>query len=154
MIPRCFLADQLPFCSLFIKHGNYGFGEAEIVALWQLRVLRFRLFVDGMSESASFQSVRKSLCAANARTRAASASTHLDVRDRNAFARAKPKCAIVPVQQFQTMPPWSIFAITRNLAPNESETLPRLPILSDSVIAFGIGAFLPGSIPTELSGPT
>jgi len=61
----------------------------------------------GMSESASFQSVRKSLYAASARTRAASASAPCEVLDRKAFARATPRCANAPVQQFQTMPPWS-----------------------------------------------
>ena len=58
----------------------------------------------GMSESASFQSVRKSFYAASARTRAASVSTPCADLARSAFARARPRCASAPVQQFQTMP--------------------------------------------------
>src|ERR1700722_20057628 len=61
----------------------------------------------GISESASFQRVRKSLYAANARPRAASASAPCEVRDCKAFARATPRCANAPVQQFQTIPLWS-----------------------------------------------
>src|SRR5208282_5793636 len=62
----------------------------------------------GMSASASFQRVRKSLYAASARTRAASASAPCEVLACKALARATPKCANAPVQQFQTMPLWSI----------------------------------------------
>jgi hypothetical protein len=57
-----------------------------------------------MSESASFQSVRNSLYAASARTRAASASACCNVFDCKARARATPKCAKAPVQQFPTRP--------------------------------------------------
>src|SRR4029077_4512283 len=62
----------------------------------------------GVSGSASFQRVRKSLYAASARTRAASASAPCEVLDCKALARATPRCANAPVQQFQMMPLWSI----------------------------------------------
>jgi len=65
-------------------------------------------FKMGMSGSASFQRVRKSLYAASARTRAASASAACEVFACKAFARATPRCANAPVQQFQTMPLWSM----------------------------------------------
>ncbi len=45
--------------------------------------------------------------AATARTRAASASAPREVLACKALARATPKCANAPVQQFQTMPLWS-----------------------------------------------
>ena len=62
----------------------------------------------GMSGSASFQRTRKSLYAANARTRAASESAPCEFLACNAFARATPRRANAPVQQFQTTPSWSI----------------------------------------------
>ena len=61
-------------------------------------------FKRGMSGSASFQRVRKSLYAASARSRVLSASAPCEVFACKAFARATPRCANAPVQQFQTMP--------------------------------------------------
>src|SRR5208282_2528619 len=61
----------------------------------------------GTSGSASFQRVRKSLYAARARTRAAPASVPWDVFVCIALARATPRCAKAPVQQFHTVPLWS-----------------------------------------------
>jgi hypothetical protein len=58
----------------------------------------------GMLGSASFHSVRKSLSAASARMRVALASAPCEVLASKAFARATPKCANAPVQQFQTIP--------------------------------------------------
>jgi hypothetical protein len=64
----------------------------------------FRMGMSGSgsgSGSASFQSLRKSWSAASARTRAASASAPCEVLACKAWARAKPRCASAPVQQFQ-----------------------------------------------------
>src|ERR1700677_175688 len=61
-------------------------------------------FRTGMSEAASFPRVRKSIYAASALTRAASASAPVEFFASSAFARAFPRCASAPVQQFQTMP--------------------------------------------------
>ena len=71
---------------------------------FQPRTLRPGLLQVGMSGSAFFQRVRKSLQAA--RTRAASASAPREVFAFKALARATPGCAHAPVQQFQTMPLW------------------------------------------------
>jgi hypothetical protein len=61
-----------------------------------------------MSESASFQSAGKSSYAASDRTRAASIPAACEVLASKPFARAAPKCANAPIQQFQTMPLWLI----------------------------------------------
>ena len=58
----------------------------------------------GMSESAFSQSLKKSLYAVSALTRPALASAPREVLVCRAFARATPRCANAPVQQFQTMP--------------------------------------------------
>ena len=71
---------------------------------WNLAYSIFACFRIGMSASASFQSVRKSLYAANALTRAASSSAPPEVLACKALARARPRCAKAPVQQFPTMP--------------------------------------------------
>ena len=83
--------------------GYISFAYSDFASVWI-----------GMSASASFQRVRKSLYAASALTRAASASALVEFFACNAFARATPSRASAPVQQFQTMPLWS--RIFRNSA--------------------------------------
>jgi hypothetical protein len=60
-----------------------------------------------MPGSASFHSARKSLYAASALTRAASASAPCEVFACKAYARAKPRCASAPIGSFPATPGWS-----------------------------------------------
>src|ERR1019366_227025 len=101
---------------LFISYSRRDDKQGQVRALKEQIEADYRSFAYsalacfrmGMSGSASFQSVRKSLWAASARTRAASASAPCEVLDCRALARATPRCAKAPVQQFQTMPLWSM----------------------------------------------
>jgi hypothetical protein len=102
-----FEADPSRFAVFGLVDNNHAAAQllnnAEFVErLLQLLVLCLGLLRMGMSGSASFQSVRKSLSAASARMPAAAAPC--EVLACRALARATPRCASAPVQQFQTMP--------------------------------------------------
>jgi hypothetical protein len=60
----------------------------------------------GMSESASFQR-EEILVGGKCRDAGGVASAPCEVLDCKGLARATPRCANAPVQQFQTMPLWS-----------------------------------------------
>src|SRR5438128_104632 len=57
------------------------------------------------AERLKFPGTKKSLYAASARPWAASAFAVYEDFHSKAFARASPRCASAPVQQFQTIPP-------------------------------------------------
>jgi hypothetical protein len=75
--------------------------------LLQLRVLALCFFQDRDVGVGVFPEREENFVGGEPRTRAAAASALCEVLDSKALARATPRCANAPVQQFHTMPLWS-----------------------------------------------